>query len=474
MPRIALKTGAYVDRSVIANCQRSVNLYAQQNPEDAPCPFTYYPTPGLVTIATPTAGVGRGLYRASSGMLYAVIGQTLYAVSATWVMTALGSLASGATTPVSMMDNQTTMILVDGSGAGYTVNLTTQAFGAITSTAFYGANRVDFQDTFFVLNRPASGQFYSSLSNQVAFDPLYFATKIGASDKLVGVASVHRELWLLGERTSEIWINAGAATFPFAIMDGAFIHHGCASVYSICQMGDAVFWLSQDKDGGCIVLQGEGYKAQRISTHAIEVALSAYSTVSDAIGWSYQQEGHQFYVLTFPTADRTWCFDLTTGQWHERVWLDTNGGEHRHRGMAAAFAYGVNVCQDWETGKLYQLDLNTYTDDGNPIIRRRGFPHMGSDGNRVFYHEFLADMAVGRVSMSGTQPPQIFLRWSDTRGETWGNPISDDLGSTGNYLHSIQFQRLGMARDRVFELFWSEAVKTALNGAFVGARVGKS
>ena len=472
MPRIPLKSGAYQARSVIANAQRCVNLYGEANPEDAPCPFTYYPTPGLVALATPTAGAGRGLYRASNGALYAVVGSTVYYVSPTWAMTSLGTIASAATTPVSMSDNQTTLVIVDGSAAGYTVDLTTQAFGTISSTSFYGANRVDFQDTFFVFNRPASGQYYSSLSNAVTFDPLYFATKIGASDKLVAVASVHRELWLLGERTSEIWINVGAAAFPFAIMDGAFIHHGCASVYSVCQMGDALFWLSQDKDGGAIVLQGEGYKAARISTHAIENALSGYSTITDAVGWTYQQEGHQFYVLTFPTADKTWCFDLTTGQWHERVWIDTQGTEHRHRGIASAYAYGVNVCQDWETGKLYQLDLNTYTDDGQPIVRRRGFPHMGADGKRVYYGQFLADMEVGRAESTITQPPQLFLRYSDTRGVTWSNPIGSDLGYTGEFLQSIQYQRLGMARDRVFELFWSAPVRTALNGAFLEAKVG--
>lgn len=474
MPRIALKTGAYQARSVIANAQRSVNLYAEANPDDAPCPFTYYPTPGLTTLATPTPGRGRGLYRASNGTLYAVVGQTVYSVSPAWVMTALGSLSSGATTPVSMADNQTTLVVVDGSASGYTVNLTTQAFAAISSTAFYGSDRVDFQDTFFVFNRPKSGQFYSSLSNTVTFDPLYFATKIGASDKLAGVASVHRELWLLGERTSEIWVNSGASSFPFAIMDGAFIHHGCASVYSICQLGEALFWLSQDKDGGTVVLKGEGYKAQRVSTHAIETALSSYATVADAVGWTYQQEGHQFYVLTFPTADKSWCFDVATGQWHERVWIDGDGAEHRHRGIAAAFSYGVNVCQDWETGKLYQLSLDVYTDDGSPIVRRRGFPHMGSEGNRVYYSQFLADLAVGRAPLSITQPPQIFLRYSDTRGETWGNPIAEDLGATGDYYHSVQFNRLGYARDRVFELFWSAALKTALNGAFIDAKVGKS
>jgi hypothetical protein len=117
-------------------------------------------------------------------------------------------------------------------------------------------------------------------------------------------------------------------------MNGAFIQHGCAAKYSVAQMGDALFWLSQDKQGGNVVLKGQGYQAERISTHAIEVAIASYAVKSDAIGYTYQQEGHQFYVLTFPTADRTWVYDLVTGEWHERVWLDSDGVEHRHRGIS--------------------------------------------------------------------------------------------------------------------------------------------
>jgi len=503
--RIPLKGGAYTARSVIANCQRSVNLYGEPNPEDAPCPFTYYPTPGLRLLANaPTPAAGRGLYRASNGALYAVVGANVYFVDPSYNWTKLGTLTT-STGQTSMADNQSTAVLVDGSAKGYTIQLASNAWAAISSSAFYGADRVAFQDTFFVFNKPSTGQFYVSGSNATTFDPLYFATKIGASDRLATLAVVHRELWLLGDaESSEIWINSGATTFPFELMNGAFVQHGCGAKYSVAQMGDAIFWLGVDKQGGNVVLKGQGYQAERISTHAIETALSSYSTTSDAIGYTYQQEGHQFYVLTFPTADKTWCFDLITGQWHERVWLDTNGAEHRHRGVSAAYCYGSNIVQDWETGALYAFDLNTYTDNGTNIIRRRGFPHMGSNGNRVFYRQFIADMEVGRAvgamtqisytlateggALIGTetgaillaaegasaQPPALSLRYSDTRGAMWSDPITDDLGASGDFLKSIQFQRLGMARDRVFELFWSGDVKTALNGAFIETTVAKS
>jgi len=504
--RVALKGGAYTARSVIANCQRCVNLYGEANPEGAPAPFTYYPTPGLVSLATPpTQDRGRGIYRASNGLLYAVVGQTFYKVGSDFSWTALGTLVDLRTTPVGMADNQTTLFLVDGSGGGYTLNLASDTFAAVTDAAFYGSPRVDFSDTYFIFSKPNTAIFYVSNSNAVDFNALAFATKIGASDRLVATAVVHREVWLIGERTTEVWINSGGYPVPYEIMNGAFIEHGCAAVYSIAQMGDALFWLSDDKQGGRVVVKGQGYQTQRVSTHAIETALAGYSTVSDAVGYTYQQEGHQFYVLTFPTADKTWCFDMTSGEWHERTWLDSNGLEHRHRGISHAYCYGRNIVQDWETGRIYAFDLNTYTDNGDPILRRRGFPHLVMNGGRVFYREFLADMEVGRDvgtttkgptgdvlgpdvvvdtalgvepiavflgvddGLSNVYPSKLYLRYSDTRGQSWSNPIENDLGATGEFLKSIQFQRLGMARDRVFEVFWSANVRTALQGAFVNA-----
>jgi hypothetical protein len=373
-------------------------------------------------------------------------------------------------TPVSMDDNATTMVVVDGSTSGYAVDLAAGTMAAITGDAFYGADHVSYMDTYLLFNKPGTPQFYSSDSNSITFDSLWFANKVAYSDSLVTLAVAHREIWLLGQTTTEVWIDAGAPQFPFQAMQGVFIDYGCAGKYSVAKADNALFWLARDKTGQGIVLRGASYEAKRISTHAIETAISKYAMISDAIGYCYQQQGHAFYVLTFPTADKTWVFDITTEQWHERAWLDTSGREHRHRGNCHAFAYGVNVVGDWGNGNLYALDLNLDTDNGLPMKFARGFPHMVADGRRVFYQQFIADMQVGT-----TQSPNaamVSLRWSDDRGASWGNPLQASLGATGEYLTSVQFRRLGTGRDRMWELQWSSpGGPTALNGAFIETTV---
>ncbi len=509
MARVPLTLGAYMDRSTIANHQRCLNLFPRANPEGHPVPFTFYPTPGLIELATPTAGAGRGLFRASNGVLYGVVGQTVYKIAADWSHTVMGTLLTTATTPVAMCDNTLVLVIMDGSPYGYQINLYTDVFSQIVDAAFYGSDAVGFLDTFTVLNRPNTGVFYCTLALTTTFDPTYWATKIGYSDKLVTFVIAHREIWLLGEATSEIWVDSGAAAFPFELMTGAFIQYGCAAKYSACNIGDNVYWLARNEDGQNMVLKGAGYQAVAISTHAISTEFAKYSRIDDAVAYVYQQEGHKFYVLNFPTADKTWVYDETCNLWHERAFIDSDGVEHRHRMNNATFAYGYNVGQDWQTGALYRLDLDTYTDAGNTIVRRRSFPHMGNNGNRVAYTQLLADMEVGTatgtgeasVSNGGTittesstitvedgsaltygrslqailpPPPKVWLRWSDTRGASWSDPIYADLGGAGGYLKSIQFQRLGMARDRVFELFWSYPTKTALSGIFLEAREARS
>jgi len=161
-------------------------------------------------------------------------------------------------------------------------------------------------------------------------------------------------------------------------------------------------------------------------------------------------------------------WDEATQLWHERAWLDSNGNLRRHRAQCAANIYGKNVCLDWETGTLYEFDLNAYTDAGNPIPRIRSFPHILDDGKRVRHTSFIADLQVGTLPETLQQDePKLTLRWSDTRGASWSDGIMQGMGSSGEYLRSIQFNRLGIARDRVYELSWSVPTKTALNGAFL-------
>lgn len=559
--QVALTTASYEARGIIAEAQRCINLYTEQNPEDAPFPFTHYPTPGLLKLSVaPLLEEVRGLYTASNNHLYGVIGNRLYDISSAWVFTLVGTITS-ASGIVSMKDNNLVLVLVDGSANGWAVDLVTNNFEQITADAFYGANKVDYLDTFFVLNRPGTNQFYSSNSNVTfadliggpiltgalsnagagytagtyssvpltttgngiqatadiviaggivttvtiitfgddfaagdilsasvaniggtgsgftwtiatvgssSFDPLFIAGKTGNSDNLQTLAVMHREISLIGVTTTEVWFDSGAADFPFQAMPGAFIEHGCEAVSSVAKWDLTLMWLGQDGQGNSVVFQESAYKLQIISSPAVSNKINGYQVKSDAIGFTYQQSGHAFYILTFPAEDKTWVFDIGEKHWHERAWSDVDGGLHRWRPNCMAVFNNVLVAGDFENGNLYAVSLDIYEDDGVPIQRIRSFPHLLKEGNRVMYRSLVAKMEVGDEMMSGTtDSPILSLRFSDDAGRTYGNAIQQSLGATGEYLTDVQFNRLGYARDRVFELSWSSPMKTSLNGAYI-------
>lgn len=470
--KVPLITGAYQAKSLVAEAQRCVNLYLEKNPQDSPFPFTCYPTPGLTLLAaaTPTSGSGwRGLYFASNGELYGVCGSSVYAISASWTLTHLGDIASSSGV-VSMVDNGNYLVIIDGSVSGWTVKLSTNALMPLVTSGFTGGTLANYVDGFLVFNTPDTQQWYISGANTITFDATLFATKSGFSDLLVGIGITKRYVYLFGAQTTEVWFDAGDTPFPFDRLPGVFMQYGCTSPYSIAQMDGVLYWLAQSPQGNALVCRAEQFNAQQISTFALDNEMASYPDLAQAIGFTYQLEGHFFYVLTFPVSDVTWQYDLSTQQWNQLAWVDGDGNLHRHRAACYASAYGSPVVGDWQNGNLYLWDTNNYTDNGNPIPRIRSFPHGVDDAsNRIHYREFIANMEVGNGIGTNVDVP-VFLRWSDSRGVSWGNPVQRSLGSEGQYLKSVQWRRLGMARDRVFEISWSAPVKTALLGAWVDAQ----
>lgn len=410
--QLPLLDGFYKSRSVIASAQRCLNLYPEINVAEtimlmpdmtAAAQVTLYPTPGtrlLGNLAPALQGPGRGLYAASNGSLYAVVGNVVYLITPLWQYVILGYIQPGSN-PVSMADNAVTLVLVDGTQSGYIITLATNTFGALLDPTglFCGADRVEYLDGYFLFNKQNTPQFYSSLAQEVTFDPLYFANKNGASDLLVTLIVNQRNIWLIGTDTTEIWYDSGGADdggeFPFQINPSNFIQHGCHAKYSVAKQDAGIFWLSRDPQGALIIVLGTDYSATPISTAAIQNELATYPRTDDAIGFTYQQLGHTFYVITFPTADKTWAFDVTTALWHERAIADGTGKEHRIRANGFAFAYNTSVTIDFATGALIAMDPNVYTDQGKPIIRERSFPHMVNELKRIVFRKFVADMETG-------------------------------------------------------------------------------
>ena len=459
----------YVTRSVNAADARMINLFPEIIPEGGKEPAFLMRAPGLRKLTEVGTGPIRGLWQLKD-YLYVVSGSTLYKVSKTYVATALGTIAN-TPNPVSMADNGT-QIFIAANPQGYIYNTATNVFQQITDPDFPGAVNVGYIDGYFVFNEPNSQRFWvTSLLDGTSVDPLDFASAEGSPDGIVGLIVDHREVWLLGTNSVEVWYDAGLLDFPLQRIQGAFNEIGCVSPYSIAKLDNGIFWLGQDARGQGIVYRANGYTGQRISTHAVEWQIQQYGNLSDAIAYTYQQDGHSFYVLIFPSANTTWVYDVATQAWHERAGWN-NGSWTRHRSNCQVFFNNMVVVGDYEDGRIYEFDLDYYKDDDS--IQRwyrtwRALPTGANNLKRTAQHSLQLDCETG-VGLNDGQgdDPQVMLRWSDDGGHTWSYEHWKQMGKIGQYGFRTIWRRLGMTtkiRDRVYELSMTDPVKIAIMGA---------
>lgn len=470
MPKIdvAFVGASYQTFSLNFDAQRCVNLFPELGGPTSKTVMALRGTPGLRAFCSlGVAGAGRKVYATAGGRLFAVANDKLLEVDSAGIITVRGTLGTNYGR-VSMADNGLQLMIVDGT-AGFILTLATNVFAQIVDVDFpNGAPVVTFMDGYFVVPRVNTGQFYiSDLLDGSTWDPLDFGNAEGSPDNVAACMANGRDLWLFGTDTTEVWWDSGNPDFPFERISGAFTEVGCAAVHSVAKMRGSVFWLGGSKEGYGVVFMSQGLQGLRISTHAIEQAISTYAAIDDAQGFCYQQEGHWFYQLNFPTGGASWVYDLTTGLWHERAHRDPTTGElGQHLALDHAFAFGKNIVIDYSVDKLYELRLDTYTDNGDAIARIRSCPHLHNKRQRLIFWSLELDMecGVGLATGQGSDP-QAMLQMSSDGGHTWGNELWRSIGKIGEYKARVIWHRLGRARDRVFRLTITDPVKVVLLGA---------
>lgn len=469
--------GSYEARGPLASAEICINLYPEPNPRNAPFPTTHYPAPGLSLSADYSpwlSGAVRGLYGASDGFLYACIGTSIINVRPDLdpPYSGLITAPTNSGNPVVFTDNGTQLVVVDGTNWGATGGLLNISGGGsipwaqITDPAFYGANRCDFIDTFTIFNQPTTQNFYTTTSNIITpFDPTYWASKAGWNDRLISLAALHDNIWLLGAATTEVWFNAGGATFPFARMPNSIIQQGCIAPYSVVVADNAVYWLSQDRWGNSFMMRGEGYAARRVSNFAVEYAWQNYPIVDDCIGMAFQFYGHEMVGFLFPSGNAYWVYDASTEFWHQRTYSNGQAWLPMCTAHVTPAFFGVGGTYGTVAGsrlgpQIYNIDPYAYTDNGVPIVRQRSWSHHQTEGTRAHHPHFALNMQGSHLA-----DDNITLDWSDDLGETYGNGVAQTINNKAN--GQYQWRRLGYTRDRVYRITFSGQGAFGLNGAYL-------
>lgn len=440
----------------------------------AKAPWILQPCPGFETAVGVAQSPGRGLFAlgAVENRGFGAVGFKIYeylfdSATETWSATDRGDIASDDR-PVTWAWNGAPgdMVFTSG-GVVYAYDLSNDNITDVSSLSGVNIQQVVYLNGRFLALDADNNTVYWSDLNAATFPGDAFSRST-APDPWVAMSVVRGQLWLMGTQTTDVYQTTTDPNNPYAPVSNFYIEYGCAAAFSATNLDGTLVAVTKNANGQAQVRRSNGYELDRISTDAVDYALSTYDEVSDAVAFSYQEQGHYFCVINFPTAGATWVYDTTDRVWHQRgKWNSDLNAYQTYRAQYSMSLFGFNMVQDNQTGTLYTMstDFNTEV-DGEGIRWERRTPAQwdGNQLNRIFYPGIRIDMKTG-TGAPLTTPPVISLRYSDDGGLSFPVELDASIGNIGESMLSVDFLMLGSSRNRVWSLVGSDDAYYGIIGA---------
>lgn len=462
MKVISLFGSGTAQKSFVVTRQSRLNCYYENRQDQDKTKVAIYGTPGLV--AQYNIGAVSSPLRAFQGTqtgLYVVIGNEFSSVDGVdGGQFAIGILTGTNSGNCSIGTSPTQVVIVDGN-AGYVYSIGSGAFNPIASFPAIGAQTVTFVAGFFVAEQPGTQQFWVSNSfDGTTWNALAFSSASAYSDTLVAVDNLLGNLVLFSQQHMEFWQDQGLSPEPFAPILSAQNEYGLAAIFSRAHIDQTIIFLAQTRTGTVQFVQIQNaYNPVVISDPDIDFIINGFSSVSDAVALTYQQDTHKFYQVTFPTANQSFLYDCSTKIW-SRVKTGSPSAPFRHWGNLSAYFAGETLISDYATNQIYTMSQSAYTDNGQVIVREIITRHILSQFNRIRVSLLYLDMETGVGLQTGQGfNPQIMLQYSKDNGRTWSAERWVSLGLVGQYLSRVIWRRFGSTRDATWKIRMTDPVK---------------
>ncbi len=352
--------------SVNEEIERSINLMPQVvdsgTPKKTP---TLDHTPGLKWRETLGTGPVRGLY-SEDGRAWAISGVQYYELFAHAPAILRGTVAlDGNLTSTASNGVGGGQLLTLSGGKGFIYNLSADTVVAITDPDFPpNARQVAMLDGYFLVLNDANEFFLSALEDGLTWDALDVNQRSQVADKWQAMLRNHKEIWLLGSETTNVYIDSGDIDIPFEPVSGVLIEQGILAPFSAQRLDNTFVWVGRNEAGQGVVYRANGYTPERISTHGVEAFLATSRQLAKATAFTYQDAGHSFYQLHVPDLDTSWTFDVATHLWHERAHWDLVQLKFvPHRATTHCLAFGTHLVGDRLTGGIYEYRLDQYQNE---------------------------------------------------------------------------------------------------------------
>lgn len=455
------------------------NLY-REDTGDKERPFRFVRRPGKEAWVTGLHGPVRGGVELD-GHCDVIAGERWYDIDEHGNATEIGAVAPDSR-PSMMISNGTAGNQTAGVSGGklYVRDRDAGTFAEVTDSDLPG-------DILGIVHTDlyAVAWFRDSRAFRIS-DILDFTTWAGGDvaersqyvDNIASIIADQKELQILGTETQETYWDSADASFPFEPVPNALSRQGSAATHGATLVGDSPYWIGKSPEGmGPVFRVRGGYTPERVSTHWVERRIQALSLISDAYAYGYEEMGHRFYVLTFPSADVTLTFDEAVAPevaWSERSYHNPLTGKHEaDLGRCHLFAFGAHRVGSRLDGTIYTQSLDLYDDAGAEIVCDRVFRGPRNDGKSVFVSEARLDaqMGVGLTTGQGSAPV-IGLRKSRDGGMSFGPELLRSLGAKGEHGKRARWQRLGQADDPAWWLRYSDPTVLGLNDFHVDVEAG--
>jgi hypothetical protein len=321
-------------------------------------------------------------------------------------------------------------------------------------------------DGYFIVNRRNTQQFYISAPyDGLTWNALDFASAESSPDNLVAVAANNGYLHLLGELSTEIWVNNGGSLFPFDRIQGATITYGLVSIDSLAVINTSLIGLVRDRYGMLAIGTIAGGEFAAISTPDITYIINKYDSITTAVGFVYGLNGRYFYQITF-NGNASWLYDFKAQAWSRIASWDQEFSKYRF-----GLAFGTKfIVSSATTGQLASINADVYTEEGQQIVREITFNQVfAPTQNFTLISRIRAWIETGQ-GLVGTDlldnpqgiKPTVYLQVSRDSGHTWGERLPTEIGRRGEFTSRAEWRRLGQARTWCLRIRMTDPVKFVL------------
>lgn len=459
---IPLVGPTYTNRSLPVSAQVTSNFYVEVN-HGGDETVSLQPFPGLKPFAVAGTGKNRGL-GVRDGVLYTVSGTELYSISSLGASTLIGTIP-GLNRCKLVDDSANNLVITNGQGKPFSYDGSTLIQGTDSdlpnaSTVAYINDRVIYESS--------TGLSFSDLNAPLTVNSANVLKANTKVDNTLAVAALDQQVFTFGSKSIEPAYFVGSGTPPYSRVNNAVKSVGTIAKHSVSTNNNFIYFLDNLRQPSRI----SGLTVQQIGNPAIGQAIEKYTVIDDCFTVCLTFDNQNFCLFSFPSADESWLFSEQSGLWNN---LSFANGLRQHLISDYQYIYGKALVADRRNGNIYELDHDTYTDNGETIYRQRDTVSINSKdiaipGRKMFMTSLQLVIEPGASLV--TEEATIIMQYSDDNGRSWSSERWAQIGEQGDYTYIVKWFGLGDFHNRMFRFTMSDPINWVLISAHGDVEMG--